>query len=118
MDIYLGFAPAESLRAFPADSVERTMHGGVPTGSGYYHVNISLLDHIRNTPITGAQVEVKIEELGLSSETKTMEPMAIGAASYGNYLRVKKRTPYVITVRVRTPESSRTSEARFQHRFD
>ena len=118
MDIYMGFAPAESLRAYPADSVERTMHGGIPTGPGYYHANISLLDHVRNAPITGAQVEIKVEELGLSSETKAMEPMAIGAASYGNYLRVKKNTPYSITVRVRAPGSSRTSEARFQHRFD
>ena len=118
MDIYLGFAPAESLLAYPAESVERTMHGGVPAGPNYYHVNVSLLDHARNTPITGAQVEIQIEEPGLSSESKALEPMAIGAASYGNYLRVKKRTPYVITVRVRTPESSRTSEARFQHRFD
>jgi cytochrome c5 len=118
MDIYLGFAPAESLRGYPAESVERTMHGGVPAGPGYYHVNISLLDHVRDAPITGAQVEIQVEELGLSSETKAMEPMAIGAASYGNYLRVKKKTPYVITVRVRTPGSSRTSEARFQHRFD
>ncbi len=118
MDIYLGFAPAESLLGYPAESVERTMHGGVPAGPGYYHVNISLLDHVRNAPITGAQVEIQIEELGLSSETKAMEPMAIGAASYGNYLRVKKKIPYVITARVRTPGSSRTSEARFQHRFD
>ncbi|MGC2519146.1 MAG: c-type cytochrome [Burkholderiales bacterium] len=118
MEIYLGFVPAESLLAYPAESIERTMHGGVPREAGYYHVNVSLSDHASNAPIAGAQVDVQVEQAGMTSESKTLEPMAIGAASYGNYFRMMEKTPYLITVRVRTPGSSRTIEARFQHRFD
>lgn len=118
MDVYLGFMPAEALRAYPKDSVERTMHGGVPTGSGYYHVNVSLLESSSNAPINGAQVEVLLEEPGMARESKTLEPMGIGAASYGNYLKVRTNTPYIVTVRVRKPGSSRAEEARFEHRFE
>ncbi len=118
MEIFLGFAPAESLLAFPEQSIERTMHGGIPKGSGYYHVNVSLFDRASNAPISGAQVEIQVEQAGMTSESKALEPMAVGAASYGNYLKMKGKTPYLITVRVRTPESSRTIEARFDHRLD
>jgi cytochrome c5 len=118
MEIFLGFAPAESLLAFPEQSIERTMHGGVPKGPGYYHVNVSLFERASNAPINGAQVEIQVEQAGITSESKALEPMAVGAASYGNYMRMKAKTPYLITVRVRTPESSRTIEARFDHRLD
>ena len=32
MDVLLGFVPADSLRRYPEGSVERRMHGGVPSG--------------------------------------------------------------------------------------
>jgi cytochrome c5 len=118
MDVYLGFIPAEALLAYPKDSIERSMHGGVPRGPGYYHVNVSLLESSGNAPINGAQVEVLLEEPGMARESKTLEPMAIGAASYGSYLKAKANTPYVVIVRVRKPGSSRVEEARFEHRFE
>ena len=118
MDVYLGFIPAEALLAYPKDSPERTMHGGVPKGSGYYHVNVSLLESSSNAPINGARVEVLLEEPGMASESKTLEPMAVGAASYGNYLKVRTNTPYIVTVRIHKPGSSRMEEARFEHRFE
>ena len=118
MDIYIGFIPAQALLAYPKDSVERTMHGGVPSGSGYYHVNVSLLDHSDNAPINGAQVEVVTEEPGAARESKALEPIALGPASYGNYLQVRENARYVITVRVRKPGSSHVDEARFEHKFE
>jgi cytochrome c5 len=118
MDIYLGFIPAEALLAYPKDSPERTMHGGVPKGSGYYHVNVSLLESSGNAPINGAQVEVLLEEPGMARESRTLEAMGIGAASYGNYLKVRTNAPYIVTVRVRKPGSSRIEEARFERRFE
>jgi hypothetical protein len=44
--------------------------------------------------------------------------MAVGAASYGNYVKLQKKTSYLITVRVQRPGSTRTVEAKFDHRFE
>lgn len=118
IEFFLGFMPAEALRRFPKDSVERTMHGGIPGGPGYYHVNVSLLGAENQTPINDAHVEIRIEEPGLSSTSKTLEAMVVGAASYGNYVKLQKKTSYIITVRVQAPGSTRTVEAKFDHRFE
>ena len=117
MDVYLGFVPAETLRKYPEGSVERTMHGGVPSESGNYHVNVSLLDRTSKAPIKDARVEVQIEQPGLTSETKPLEPVMINkAASYGNYVKLRPKTQYVVTVRVRQPGNPQPVEARFEHR--
>jgi cytochrome c5 len=118
VEFFLGFVPAEALRTFPRDSVERTMHGGIPAGPGYYHVNVSLLDAKNQAPINDANVEIRIEQPGLNSTSKTLEPMAVGAASYGNYVKLQKKTSYLITVRVQTSGSTRTVEASFDHRVE
>jgi cytochrome c5 len=118
VEFFLGFMPAEALRSFPRDSVERTMHGGVPNEPGYYHVNVSLLDAKDQAPINDANVEIRIEQPGLTSTSKTLEPMAVGAASYGNYVKLQKKTSYLITVRVQALGSTRTVEAKFDHRFE
>jgi cytochrome c5 len=118
VEVFLGFMPAEALRSFPMDSVERTMHGGIPSGSGYYHVNVSLLDARTQAPINDANVEVRIERPGLSGASKALEPMAVGAASYGDYVKLEKKTSYLVTVRVQTPGSTRTIEAKFDHRVE
>jgi len=117
IDFYLGFVTAEALRSFPRDSIERTMHGGVPSGRGYYHVNVSLLDAKSQAPINDAQVEVRFEQPGLTSKSVTLEPMGVGAASYGNYVNLRERISYLVTVRVQQPGSTRTVEAKFEHRF-
>ena len=118
IDFYLGIVPAESLRSFPQDSVERTMHGGIPSGRGFYHVNVSLVGAKSQAPINDAQVEVRFEQPGLTSKSIVLEPMGVGAASYGNYVNLRDRVSYLITVRVQTPGSSRPVEAKFEHRFD
>ena len=118
LKIFLGFMPAESLLAYPADSIERTMHGGVPKGSGYYHLNVSLHDRVSNAPITDAMVEVRIERLGMGGESKTLEPIPLGAASYGSYVKVMRKTPYQIIVRIRSANSLGAVEARFERSFN
>ncbi len=116
-EIYLGVLPAEVLLSYPKDSAERSMHGGVPSGSGHYHVNVSVLDATSKAPISGAKVEIKIDELGMSSETKALLPMATSSApSYGNYIKLKGKTQYVFTVKVQKPDSAQPVEARFEHR--
>lgn len=117
-EIYLGLLPAEVLRSFPKTSAERSMHGGIPSGSGYYHVNVSVLDSTK-APVPGASVEVKVDERGgFSSETKTLEPITFNnVPSYGGYVRLKGKTQYQLTVKVKTPASPQPLEARFDHQL-
>ena len=70
MEVYLGLVSAEALRAYPRDAAERSMHGGIPSGAGRYHVNVSLFDAKTGTAIADAQVEVEIDEVGMTSESK------------------------------------------------
>jgi hypothetical protein len=117
MEVYLGLIPAEALRGYPPEAAERSMHGGVPKGTGQYHVNVSLFDAKTGAAIADAQVEVQVDEIGMTSESKKLEPMKTGnAASYGNYFKLRGKASYVVVVRVRTADSSRPVEARFEHK--
>ena len=118
LEMNLGIASAESLLAYPKDSVERSMHGGVPSGTGYYHVNLSLADAKTHAPVNGASIELDLEQPGITRSHATLEPMAVGPASYGNYVRMKPRTAYLITVHVHAPGWPRGVEAKFEHRTD
>jgi len=118
MEVYLGVLPAETIRArHGAGDPETLMHGGVPSGEGYYHVNISLLDRKTKTEITGARVEARVAEPVMGGESKTLEPIAFNnARSYGNYFRMQGKQPYTITVRISRPGSSRVYEVKFNYR--
>ncbi len=116
--IYLGFMPAQNLRALPKGSAERTMHGGIPRGSGYYHVNVSLFDEKSRAPIDDAHVQMQFEQPGLTSAETELEPMVIAAGSYGNYIKPQRRSRYRITLRIHSPRMTRTVEAKFEHRFE
>lgn len=117
LDIYLGLVQAAQMRRFPEGSVERKMHGGVPSGSDQYHANVSVIDHATNAPVTNAKIELQVEQPGLTSDTKPLEPVVINkAASYGNYVKLKPKTNYVITVRIRSGDNPQPVEARFEHR--
>lgn len=116
VEIFLGVQSAAALRELPKGSPERRMHGGIPAGSGIYHINVSLHDAATEAPISDAQVEVRVEALGMGGETKKLEPMKIGATvSYGNFFDMQIKGPYWVIVRVRKPGSSRWLEARFRH---
>lgn len=120
MDIYLGVAPAESVLSYPKESAERTMHGGVPRGPDYYHVNVTLWDHATSAPVNDAKVAVEIETLGLpaAGESKILEPIVPGTGSYGNYVIMKRHAAYAITVRVQIPRTSAVTSARFEYKLD
>lgn len=117
-EIYLGFLPTQMLRALPLGSPERAMHGGIPTGSGYYHVNVSLLDEESGTPVADARVGMQLRGRGLMPVEVALEPMVIGAGSYGNYIRPMPSASYTITLQIRRPGAARTIEARFEHWFE
>ena len=118
IEFFVGFMPAEALRSLPQDSVERSMHGGIPRESGYYHVNVSLLDAKSQEPIGDASVEIRLEQPGLTRMSKELEPMAVGAASYGNYVKPARKTSYIVTVRAQRRGSTQAVEAKFDHRFE
>jgi cytochrome c5 len=114
----LGIVPAGALLAFPKESVERSMHGGVPSGSGYYHMNLSLADAKTGAAVSDARIDIDIEQPGITRTSSQLEPMAVGPASYGNYVRLNPHTAYLITVRVHAPAWPRGVEAKFEHRTD
>ena len=93
------------------------MHGGPPSGAGFYHVNVSLFDGASHAPISDARVDIRIQRRGgVGMESRTLEPMAVGnAPSYGNYVRMGGKASYVITVWVRRPQPSTPIEATFEH---
>ena len=113
-EIYLGIVSAESIRAqYPKGSPESSMHGGVPSGKGYYHLNISLFDSKTRAAISDAQVEASVRE-PTGGETKKLELVTLNnMKSYGNYFRMTSKNPYTITVRIRRPGTSRATETSF-----
>ena len=118
IEIYLGFMSAQNLHALPEGSPERTMHGGIPKGSGYYHVNVSLFDEKTRAPITDAQVQMQLDQPGLTKATIELEPMMIGIGSYGNYIKPQPNSFYRITLRVTRPGAIPTVEAKFENTFE
>jgi cytochrome c5 len=119
MDIYLGRMSAERLRAYPAGSPEAKLHGGIPSGSGYYHVNISVFDAATQVPVTGASVELDIEQVGMGRQAAKLEPVTLaGSTGYGGYVRLAPKSSYVFAVRVRKPGASAPVEATFREKVD
>ncbi|MBL0140631.1 MAG: cytochrome c5 family protein [Betaproteobacteria bacterium] len=117
LDIYLGRVSAEQMRAFPAGSPEAKAHGGIPSGSGYHHVNVTVFDSASQAQLTGASVELDVEQVGMGRETKTLEPATVtGGVSYGTYVRLAPKVAYVFVVRVRKAGATQAVEATFQER--
>jgi cytochrome c5 len=108
MEVYLGVVPAATLAAQQSKrDTGRAMHGGVPSGKGYYHVNISLIDSETKGEITDANVEVTVEDLALRGETKKLELIAIeDRISYGSYFQMIGKDPYSISVRIKRGKSA------------
>jgi cytochrome c5 len=117
IEIYLGFVPAERIRALPKDSPERSMHGGIPHGSGYYHINVSLVDKESQDPIKDAKVKMQFDWPGLSSPPIRLEPMLLGG-SYGNYVKPQRGQFYDIALHITRPGENKTVTAQFRHKFD
>ncbi len=117
IDIYLGVMPAQDILALPKSSPERAMHGGVPKGSGYYHMNVSLFEEKTRAPIPDAQVRMQFDLPGLASTPVKLEPMPL-AGSYGNYVRPQPGSLYEITLSIKRPGQSGPIEAGFEHKFE
>ena len=118
VEIYLGVVSAESMRAhYPKGTPESAMHGGIPTGRDYYHVNVSLFDDKTRGAITDARVDASVREPVAGGNTKRLEPVTLNnTKSYGNYFRMSGKNPYTITLQIHRPGLSRPIEARFDFR--
>lgn len=113
MDVYLGMLPAESLRTRHAGSDAGKLYGGIPSGSGYFLVSVTLRDVNTKTEIKDAQIEARVANL-LNGETRKLEVATINnGVSYGNYFQMPGKDPYTITLQIRKPGAARAIEARF-----
>lgn len=113
--IYLGIVPASAIRV--EGSAGSKMHGGVPEGRDYYHVNVTLVDSRTKAEITDADVSVTALDPVMGSETKKLDTMVYNnMISYGNYFHMPSTTPYKITVHVKRPGTSQVVTASFDFR--
>ena len=111
-DIYLGMISAESLRAAQAAG-KGAAQAEIPSGSGYYHINISLVDNKSQVQITNATVKLKVSD-GMRSDTKTLELVAANnAVSYGSFFQLSAGNSYNITAEIRRPGVASEIEAKF-----
>ena len=116
MEIYLGIVSAETMRErYGAGDPERALHGGIPSGHDYYHLNISLFDAKTRLAIKNADVEVSVSDPVSGAETKKLERVTVkGVTSYGDYFRMTGKNPYRIVVRIQKPGAPREIRAEFQ----
>jgi cytochrome c5 len=118
LDIYFGRVSAERLRAYPAGSAEMKIHGGIPSGTGYHHVNVSLFEAGTQTPVTGASVVLEVEKTGLGKESKALEAVTVaGGTSYGGYVRLAPKSDYAFVAKVTRPGAP-PAEVRFRDKTD
>ena len=116
IDVFYGVIPAEIISGHPADHTERKTHGGVPRGSGQHHLIVSLFDSKTRQRIENAQVSARIGELGLTPQSKTLEPMQFaGTVTYGNFFTMTSSGPYRIEVEIR-PHGGVPAKAVFEYR--
>ena len=104
-DVYLGMVRAEAMRAAQP-------RADIPSGRGYYHLNISLIDNKSRVPVTDAQVRVRVSD-GMNTEAKALGLVsANNTVSYGSYFRILGGNAYAITAEIERPGTG-TIEARF-----
>ena len=85
----------------------------IPSGKGYYHVNISLADSKSQVPVTDADVKVRVSD-GMTTETHTLGLLAANnTVSYGGFYRFSSGSAYNITAEIRRPGVPGTIEAKF-----
>ena len=111
-DVYLGLMRAESMRA-STDSARNSDKRAIPSGKGYYHVNISLADSKSQVPVTDAEVKVQVSD-GVTSENHTLGLLAANnTVSYGAFYRFSSGSAYNITAQIRRPGVPGMIEAKF-----
>ena len=113
-DVYLGLMRAEAIRAAAAKG--GAPQGEIPSGKGYYHINISLVDNKSQVQVTDATVKLKVSD-GMRTETKTLDLVGANrAVSYGGWFHLDSGNAYNITADVRRPGGAAPIEAKFSYK--
>jgi cytochrome c5 len=114
-DIYLGMMRAESIREAQASAGKGAAPAmAVPSGKGYYHVNISLIDARSHVPVTDARVSVEMSD-GMSVERKELGLIAAdNSVSYGSFFHISSGSAYNITADIRRPGVAGPIQAKFE----
>jgi len=111
-DVYLGMMQAQAVRDARKSRGEAT--SDIPSGKGYYHLNISLVDSMSHVPVTDARVKVRVSD-GINSESKELVLVAANnSVSYGSYFRLAGGSDYSITAQIQRPGIPAPFEAAFQ----
>jgi cytochrome c5 len=114
-DIYLGMMRAESMRAAYENALSSDKPA-IPSGKGYYHLNISLVDSKSQVPVTDAEVKVRVSD-GMTSEAHKLGLLAANnSVSYGSFYRFSSGSAYNITAEIRRPGVPGMIEAKFDFR--
>lgn len=109
IDVYFGMMRAEAVRAAQP-------RADVPSGKGYYHLNISLADNKSKTPLSDAQVTMRVSD-GMTAQTKTLGLVAANnAVSWGNFFKFASGNMYSIRAEIRRAGAAEAVVANFEHR--
>ncbi|GAB3662747.1 c-type cytochrome [Ramlibacter alkalitolerans] len=109
-DIYLGAMPAEAMRAGASSKAS------VPTGKGYYHLNISLADQRTGAQVKDAQVKLRVSD-GMSEQASALAPVvANDSVSWGNFFKLTSGGAYNIQAEVTRPGVARPIVTNFEFR--
>lgn len=111
MEIHLGIVPAKSVQ-----KEKREMHGGIPMGKDYYHINISLRDSNTKEEITDAQVKLTVKDPFRGDSEKLLGLIVINRRiSYGNYFQMKGFDSYAINVHILRADRSPAIDTNFKY---
>lgn len=109
MDVYFGLMRADAVRAAQPKA-------DVPSGKGYYHLNISLADNKSQMPLSDAQVTMRVSD-GMTTQTKTLGLVAANnAVSYGNFFKFASGSVYSIRAEIKRQGSPEAVVANFEHK--
>ncbi len=112
--VYLGVVPAEIVQGHALPHPEATMHGGAKAAANSHHVMVSIIDRRSGKQLAGAKVSARVGELGMSANTKTLEPMVIAATTtYGNFFSMKDGGKFQIDVEFKAPNDTRSLTTTF-----
>src|SRR5574337_553227 len=113
-DVYLGVIAADALRSAQAEGRDvGTMREGIPSGKGWYHINISLADIADKAPITDADVSVRVAD-PMRADTRKLHLMAANrTVSYGGFFRMDAGKAYTVTAIIQ--RGGRVVDALLEH---
>jgi cytochrome c5 len=109
-DIFFGAMPAEALRSSAMTKVS------VPSGKGYYHLNISLADQKSGAQVKDATVKLRVSD-GMSEQASGLSPVvANDSVSYGNFFKLTSGGAYNIQAEVTRPGVQKPIVTNFEFR--